>query len=532
MGINNCGKKPNSAINVKPEYYFTKKDPDINTNNNNGLQETVKLEVKIIDTSSGSGKVRLVLYEDSKRTTTLKGGDETEESYYNAEDNAITFKKFFIVNYYFEKEQPIDFIISGKINGKVSTTLPSIMGSRGQTLRKEIEGTGAKLEVRGFGYKKKQTATLNFNVSLKGTFNERGLVYNIKHLGNSRDPKNTSLYKSETLNPKLNLNLTFNTAQIPDIYLAPDLDYQTNIMEFELIDPYLRTTLLDKKEPLSSFIGGKNNLFEIGPGKSIEVVVNEIKDYAFLDYIRGGMQINLAVAIDFTGSNGNPRQTNSLHYLGPNLNSYEIAIQSCGNIVAYYDYDQLFPAYGFGGKFFLQHEVNHCYPLNNNPDNPNIQGIDGILETYRDVLGKTTLYGPTYFHYVLNKVINDVKEDVMAENMNYTILMILTDGIIDDMDDTIDSLVEASYLPISVIIIGIGDADFRNMNVLDADDEPLISRNGRKADRDLVQFVPFRDFSYNGEKLAQEVLAEVPRQVIEYYQHKKIPPKDPIFNIP
>jgi hypothetical protein len=38
--------------------------------------------------------------------------------------------------------------------------------------------------------------------------------------------------------------------------------------------------------------------------------------------------------------------------------------------------------------------------------------------------------------------------------------MILTNGIIEDMDDTINSLVEASYLPISVIIIGNGNADF------------------------------------------------------------------------
>ena len=109
--------------------------------------------------------------------------------------------------------------------------------------------------------------------------------------------------------------------------------------------------------------------------------------------------------------------------------------------------------------------------------------------------------------------------------------MILTDGIIEDMDDTINSLVEASYLPISVIIIGIGNADFSNMDVLDADEDPLYDNNGRKADRDLVQFVPFKKFSSNGELLAKEVLSEIPRQVIEYYQHKKIAPGDPIINI-
>ena len=109
--------------------------------------------------------------------------------------------------------------------------------------------------------------------------------------------------------------------------------------------------------------------------------------------------------------------------------------------------------------------------------------------------------------------------------------MILTDGIIEDMDDTINSLVEASYLPISVIIIGIGNADFSNMDVLDADEDPLYDNNGRKADRDLVQFVPFKEFRNDGQKLAEQVLEEVPRQIVEYYQHKKIAPGDPIINI-
>jgi len=244
------------------------------------------------------------------------------------------------------------------------------------------------------------------------------------------------------------------------------------------------------------------------------------------------MQINLTVAIDFTGSNGDPTKPFSLHYLGTNNNSYEMAISSCGNIVAYYDYDQLFPAFGFGGKFCGDNNVSHCFPLNMNPENPEIQGIDGILQAYRNILNQTRLYGPTFFHHIIDQVISVVKQDVMGENkMNYNILMILTDGIIDDMDETIDSLVEASFLPISVIIIGIGDADFTNMDVLDADDEPLVDRNGRKSDRDLVQFVPFKKFSYNGQLLAQEVLEEIPRQVVEYYQHQKMPPREPIFDI-
>ena len=60
--------------------------------------------------------------------------------------------------------------------------------------------------------------------------------------------------------------------------------------------------------------------------------------------------------------------------------------------------------------------------------------------------------------------------------------MILTDGKIDDHQETVDALVEGSFLPLSVIIIGIGDnPDFKDMEKLDGDDDPLISSKGIKS---------------------------------------------------
>ena len=109
--------------------------------------------------------------------------------------------------------------------------------------------------------------------------------------------------------------------------------------------------------------------------------------------------------------------------------------------------------------------------------------------------------------------------------------MILTDGIINDMERTVDAVVEASYLPISIIIIGIGNANFKNMEILDADNGVLMDSNQRKADRDCVQFVQFEKFNNDGIKLAEEVLAEVPKQLVEYFQHQKIAPSDPIIDL-
>ena len=513
MGFENC----TSAEKVPKEskYFFQQMEYDINSGSNDEMKERCKIEVKINNISSGSCKVSLVQYTDNTRKTILKKEGETETASVDS-SNSITFNKFFILNYYFEREQPIDFILNGSINGKVSTTLPSIMGSRGQKLIRPIEGLGeAQLEMIGFVYKNKETSKFHFKVELSGNIEMRGINYTIKYLGTMNKPLNNLLYRSEIIDPRTSKNLNLDN----------------NNIEISLFNSFYNKNIGKYSGPLSKLLNN-GAIIQIGQGRTAKITVEKIKDYAFLDYIRGGMQINLAVGIDFTGSNGDPSKPTSLHYLGTNNNSYELAIMSCGNIVAYYDYDQLFPAFGFGGKFCMDNNVSHCYPLSLNPNDPNIQGIDGILQAYRNILSQTKLYGPTYFHFIIDHVISLVREDVIAENkMNYTILMILTDGIIDDMDETIDSLVEASFLPISVIIIGIGDANFSNMNILDADEEPLIDRNGRKCDRDLVQFVPFKKFSYNGEMLAREVLEEIPKQVIEYYEHQNMPPREPVFNI-
>ena len=77
---------------------------------------------------------------------------------------------------------------------------------------------------------------------------------------------------------------------------------------------------------------------------------------SFLDYIQGGTQVNFTLAIDFTGSNGNPTDPRSLHYRGdpsrPNMpaNQYVTAIRSVGDIVQDYDSDKMFPALGFGAR--------------------------------------------------------------------------------------------------------------------------------------------------------------------------------------
>ncbi|XP_062336266.1 copine-3 isoform X1 [Osmerus eperlanus] len=252
-----------------------------------------------------------------------------------------------------------------------------------------------------------------------------------------------------------------------------------------------------------------------------------VKEYSFLDYIMGGCQINFTVGIDFTGSNGDPKTPQSLHYISPQgYNEYLSAIWSVGQVIQDYDSDKMFPAFGFGAQIPPTWQCSHEFPLNFNPANPFCTGIEGVVEAYRMCLPQVKLYGPTNFSPIINHVARFALQAAQQKTASqYFVLLIITDGVITDLDETRSAIVNASRLPMSIIIIGVGGADFSAMELLDGDDGCLKSQTGEPALRDIVQFVPFRKFLNSPkEALSQSVLAEVPGQVVSYFNMSKLIP--------
>ncbi|XP_062248858.1 copine Va [Platichthys flesus] len=252
-------------------------------------------------------------------------------------------------------------------------------------------------------------------------------------------------------------------------------------------------------------------------------------EHTFLDYIKGGTQIHFTVAIDFTASNGNPSQSTSLHYMNPyQMNAYAMALQAVGEIIQDYDSDKMFPALGFGAKLPPDGRVSHEFPLNGNVENPYCNGMEGILEAYHQSLKTVQLYGPTNFAPVVNHVASYAA--AVQDGSQYFVLLIITDGVISDMAQTKEAIVNAAKLPMSIIIVGVGQAEFDAMVELDGDDIRISSR-GKLAERDIVQFVPFRDYMDRAgnhvlsmARLAKDVLAEIPDQLISYMKSRGIKP--------
>eukprot|EP00466_Bigelowiella_natans_P005999 jgi/Bigna1/91663/estExt_fgenesh1_pg.C_1110041 len=276
---------------------------------------------------------------------------------------------------------------------------------------------------------------------------------------------------------------------------------------------------LEEKSPLCEFKlrkpkdAGKRRPKDRG---SISVGIKMYKQHSFLDYVRGGCQINLMIAIDFTASNGDPSNNRSLHYIGSgHANAYQQAIATIGNILVPYDSDNKYPVFGFGARIKRTNSVEHCFALNMNDSNPEISGVQSILNTYRAAFNHVLLSGPTYFSEVVGTAAANASSSQFDSSRQE----------FDDERQTIDQIVGASTLPLSIIIVGVGNADFSAMEKLDGDEVRLCSSTGQRAYRDIVQFVPYRKFN-SPELLAKETLQEVPHQFLSFTKLKNVKPLD------
>uniref|UniRef100_A0A8C5WTE0 Copine 7 n=1 Tax=Laticauda laticaudata TaxID=8630 RepID=A0A8C5WTE0_LATLA len=253
--------------------------------------------------------------------------------------------------------------------------------------------------------------------------------------------------------------------------------------------------------------------------------------YSFLDYIMGGCQIHFTVAIDFTASNGDPRNSCSLHYINPyQPNEYLKALVAVGEICQDYDSDKRFSALGFGARIPPNYEVSHDFAINFSAEDDECEGIQGVVESYQSCLPKIQLYGPTNVAPIISKV---AKVAANEEKTQEASVSVWASG------ETVWVTVGGQAMfaappicPMSIIIVGVATPALQtNMRkILDGDRWIFASPKGEPVMRD--NSCKFSPSGASPTALAKCVLAEVPKQVVEYYSSKALPPRGPKGSTP
>ena len=500
-----CETSKQKILSSKAFFNMDIDDSDITMNNAQKYKTPVKLEFTL-DGCEINHKYQINI--QSKENPNIFS---TESAI--VKQNIVTFNSCYICQYFFEKQQYLNLHIlkDGTTYKTLTPSLGAIVGSPQSTYRENIAPNREDIIINAqsinntnsfinFHFKVNSNSNIDFsNINNKISFR----IFNRGRL----------VYQSESISSYGN----FNPIRVPIAILEPDFTVTFLNSKQEV--------LIFKDETISSFTEQKNLIY-LGlfvNNNQINIINNSeiFRYFTFIDYIKNGVTIKLTIGIDFTSSNKSPTDPESLHYLGGGMNDYELAIRSCGSVLAHYDYNQSIPVYGFGAVINGHHKPNMCFHINFKKD-PEIYTINNVIQEYHNCFRNITLAGPTEFCPLIQKVNEKIKKE--NNPLKYHILMILTDGIIVDQQKTIDALVEGSFLPLSVIIIGIGDDHFQEMIQLDGDDIPLVSSTGIKRMRDLVQFVPFDKYRDDPDMLAEQVLEEVPRQIMEYYTMNKIYP--------
>uniref|UniRef100_A0A8C7DAW0 Copine family member 9 n=2 Tax=Oncorhynchus TaxID=8016 RepID=A0A8C7DAW0_ONCKI len=531
----------------------------------NNIVPATKIEVTVscrdllhVDTFSKSDPV-VVLYVQGIGTKEWREFGRTEVI-----DNTLNpnFVRKFFLDFFFEEKQNLRFDVynvdsrSSNISkfqdflGQTFCTLGEIIGSTGGRLENSLSGIpGKKLGAIIFTAEElsncRDIATMQLcaNKLDKKDFFGKSDPFLVFYRSNE-DGTFTICHKTEVV--KNTLNPVWQPFTIPVRALCNgDYDRTVKVDVYDWDRDGSHDFIGEFTTSYRDFSRGQNqfNVYEVlNPKKkgkkkkyinSGTVTLLSFKvesEYTFVDFIRGGTQLNFTVAIDFTASNGDPSQPTSLHYMNPyQMNAYAMALKAVGDIIQDYDSDKLFPAYGFGAKLPPDGKISHAFPLSGDNENPNCVGIEGVLEAYFQSLRTVQLYGPTNFSPVINQVARSAQD--VTDGSQYFVLLMITDGVISDMLQTKEAVVNAAALPMSIIIIGVGPAEFDAMEELDGD-EVRVSFRGHFAERDIVQFVPFRDYMDRSgnqvlsmARLAKDVLAEIPEQLLGFMKTRGIEPR-------
>ncbi|KAI3382221.1 hypothetical protein SNEBB_000750 [Seison nebaliae] len=172
--------------------------------------------------------------------------------------------------------------------------------------------------------------------------------------------------------------------------------------------------------------------------------------------------INLIFGIDYTVSNlengTKTFQGRSLHHIGHDiLNPYQKVITIVGKTLESFDEDGIIPAFGFGNETSRDSSI-----IRLNKQSDNCIGFTEVLEHYNNITPNIDLSGPTNFAPLIYKSIEIVKE-----TKAYHILVIVADGQVTNERQTKQAIEKASYFPLSIVVVGVGDGPWEKMMEFD-----------------------------------------------------------------
>ena len=305
---------------------------------------------------------------------------------------------------------------------------------------------------------KKDKIKLNF--SLENCLEEYtyAIEFTIMH---SEDPEET--FKTEEKKSKQNNGI---------INFSKEFTYEYDFSKIQKIkldlkrwgeSKFMKLSIKEKFHlSLSSIVSSKNSTFKTKSRENsdnCEIIVisaenpdyslyeKNLKRFTFFDYLKAGIKFNSFIIIDFTEKNLHTRELDNNQFLQ--------SIQGFRETL--YEYVKSFKVYGYGAN--LKNELNgdkKYFNLSLDSD-PEIAGFTNIRNKYFECLNKINFEKKGYLSPVFTTIQKEIFQKYSPDIYNIIFLLIHNKPSRSDIQSSIDFMIESTKLPLSIVVILIGD---------------------------------------------------------------------------
>ena len=282
------------------------------------------------------------------------------------------------------------------------------------------------------------------------------------------------------------------------------------------------------KLTLSTLVSSKNSIFQTNICEKLpnsEIIIIEVKNpnytdnnltFTLFDYLKAGITLEGYIGIDFTSGIEHITDTESNQYLQ--------AIAGIREIV--FDFIRDFEVYGYGAKIIDSNDNNNNDYFNLSLQENNVlRGYTNIENAYIECLNKIKFSDNNSLSPLINNIRKVIYNKYKADTYSILFLLINSPPKNDDFQNTIDALIENSFLPLSIVVIGIGNSEFEDIKRLFSN-KNKISSKGMEKSRNNIHFISMKDCNFNNDILKNRCLKDIPKQMVQYYSLNKTTPKN------
>jgi hypothetical protein len=187
----------------------------------------------------------------------------------------------------------------------------------------------------------------------------------------------------------------------------------------------------------------------------------------FADLLFSGVRFIPVLAVDFSLGNLTFDSQKCVHHLSKSKpNSYVFLMNLIWQLIAPFCKDKI-AGYGFGAKWIPKKgNTLDGFALNGDFENPFVDNVDSLIEEYRNCLKKVEISLPVNFRRIIRLARNMARNHMHSSKQpkSYYVLYILTAGVIDDFEESLHELMKCVDLPLSIVIVKVGNIQMTDVN--------------------------------------------------------------------